>query len=288
MERSIEISRKCRSEPGKISPKVGAIVMTPSGTILGEAYRGELRPGDHAEYTLFERKLKGVDLKGCTLFTTLEPCTIRSPDKTPCLQRTLDRQISTVYIGTLDPNKNIRGDGELRLQEAGIKVLRYGDGMADIIRRLNADFWHKHRLPKNVIRTSNDEVSKGPNGFSVGHNEEGDLVEWITDDEESGEPFGMILRRNDDTIRAMYNECWDKVWWNRHKCWIERLESGEETLDPKQVPLLDRAKDAAVKIEEKYGLENLGWNDVDWGILQGKLSATAWIMGSEWEESLDT
>ena len=49
-----------------------------------------------------------------------------------------------------------------------------------------------------------------------------------------------------------------------------------------------RALEAAKKTEDEVGLDNLGpWSDFEWGMLNGKLSALRWVMGSEWD-FLDT
>lgn len=128
----------------------------------------------------------------------------------------------------------------------------------------------------------------GPNGHPIGYLPDGSKVEWIPPDEFEDEPWAITLRRGDAQILAAYNEFWDQVWWNRHMVWMEKLESGEETLRDGQAEILEKAKKAARRIERKYGKRNLGWDDFEWGLLSGRMSALSWVMGAKWEESLDT
>src|SRR5579872_4192930 len=121
MRRAIEEAKRSVSEDTRTHPRVGCVVVK-DGRSLASGCRGDLYPGDHAEFTTLEKKLTNRILSGSTVYTTLEPCTTRKHPKIPCADRLIERRVSRVVIGMLDPNQVITGRGILRLRRAGIAV----------------------------------------------------------------------------------------------------------------------------------------------------------------------
>ena len=110
MQMAIEVMQKSVDEPrkdSKISPKVGAVIIKSDGSVE-TAFRGELRHGDHAEFTLIERKNRDADLDGSILFATLEPCApgARKEPKLSCAERIVNARIKEVWIGIENPLTN--------------------------------------------------------------------------------------------------------------------------------------------------------------------------------------
>jgi hypothetical protein len=86
-------------------------------------------------------------------------------------------------------------------------------------------------------------------------------------------------------ILAIEQELYDKIWYNRHQQQVYKAQHGIDGVTKQQVKV---GEAAAKKKEETYGKINLGpYNDFEWGMLNGKLSALRWVMGSEWD-FLDT
>ena len=144
MEKAIEVMRASVHEPrddGKASPMVGAVLRKPDGTVV-TGCRGEVRYGDHAEYTLLERKCRDQRLDGSFLFTTLEPCGpgARSHPKLPCAERIELARIKEVWIGIEDPDPKVDRKGIKYLQDKGVTVHMFDRDLQDIIREENKDF----------------------------------------------------------------------------------------------------------------------------------------------------
>jgi hypothetical protein len=196
----------------------------------------------------------------------------------------LTRQVRVLGGGSPRASRG-RVDAAFRVTELML-LHRENNISPDDFRRFEQEVLPKRSLARSPTSSATDEV--GPNGHRVGYTADGDKVEWLPDEESEGQEWPMILRRGDKAIVGAHQEFWDKVWWNRHQSWLHRIESGEESLLDAQKPLLEQAKKAARRIERRYGKRNLGWNDFEWGLLSGRLSALAWVLGADWDESLDT
>lgn len=120
------------------------------------------------------------------------------------------------------------------------------------------------------------------------YNQHGDKVLLAFYDCDPDGPYEYIVLRNEDSIHEELARCKDKVWWNSHRRWTDRIKSGEEALDPTQRDIFASAEAGARAIEAKYGLDDLLLDDYEWGVLCGKLSALGWVTGRSWEESMDT
>jgi len=92
------------------------------------------------------------------------------------------------------------------------------------------------------------------------------------------------------------DELVDKVWYNRHcnrayhieRGGIEIIPDGEKRHGNNVIheSIWKGALEAAAKVAAKY--EDTGpWDDFEWGMLNGKLSALRWVLGDEWD-MLDT
>ena len=93
--------------------------------------------------------------------------------------------------------------------------------------------------------------------------------------------FDIDAPRSEAEIVTAVGELLDKVWYNRHKYLREQIEAGEETVDPE---VWKGALQSARKVERRYGKQALGpWDDFDWGMMNGKLSALRWVLGDEWD-----
>ncbi|PSN13922.1 hypothetical protein C7293_13845 [filamentous cyanobacterium CCT1] len=92
-----------------------------------------------------------------------------------------------------------------------------------------------------------------------------------------------------------------QVWYNRH--WNLRIDVEEgnvKIVDKETYPkppnapktiqsnVWEGALKSAKEVERSYGKENLGpWDDFEWGMINGKLSALRWVLGDDWD-MLDT
>jgi len=160
MKLAIETMKKSVDELNKDapSPRVGAVLVFPDGT-YETAYRGEFREGDHAEYTLLDKKFRTRDLSNCWLFATLEPCgpKARKFPKLCCAERIGNARIKKIWYGVQELNSKAKGGKKLLEEEYKAEVLPFDQDLHREILAFNKDFndWveEETRKQKEALKT---------------------------------------------------------------------------------------------------------------------------------------
>lgn len=89
-----------------------------------------------------------------------------------------------------------------------------------------------------------------------------------------------------DEIMAAESELFDRIWYDRSLSHEHRAEAAGDVHEVEH--LQGVAGTARRRVEDRLGIDTLGpYSDFDWGMLNGKLSALRWVLGSEWD-FLDT
>lgn len=204
MALAIEVMRQSVHEPridDKTGPLVGAVLYKPDGTIE-TACRGELRYGDHAEFTLLERKNRSNKLDGAILFATLEPCApdSRHPPKMSCAERIFLARIKEVWVGLEDPDPTVDRKGIKFLQDNGIAVHMFDRDLQEVIQKENREFLGqaleraevaKEEKPKKISLSTLEDTfaATGTDDFSI----------------EALEQYRAIARIKDKVASAPFN-----------------------------------------------------------------------------------
>ncbi|MER8581067.1 PIN domain-containing protein [Mesorhizobium sp. M1423] len=115
--------------------------------------------------------------------------------------------------------------------------------------------------------------------------------------------YGATQVRGFSEIIEAEHLLYRQVWYNRHQNLRIDIERGKTKVvsDKEWTAARPRsrqklitegtwklAREAGRRTEEEVGIENLGlWDNFEWGMVNGKLSALRWVMGDDWD-MLDT
>ncbi|MDB6025423.1 MAG: Riboflavin biosynthesis protein RibD [Verrucomicrobiales bacterium] len=180
---------------GQVSPNplVGAVLVK-KGKVIGRGWhRGAGGPHGEIE-ALLDAEKKGNNVRGATLYVTLEPCCThgRTP---PCTDAILRAGIKRVVVAGTDPNPNHAGKGFEILKHAGVEVVHGIEEQK--AEPLNEAFnhWIVHRTPFVTVKAA--MTLDGKIATAAGESK------WITGEESRA--HAMTIRQGVDAILVGIN-----------------------------------------------------------------------------------
>ncbi len=152
------------------NPAVGCVIVK-ENRIIGAGFT-QPPGGNHAEIeALHDAAAKGFDVRGATVYVTLEPCSHfgRTP---PCCNALIRAGVARVVAAIEDPNPQVAGQGLARLRAAGIEV--ECGVLSEEAREMNIGFFSRMQRGKPWVRMKVAASLDGKTALANGQSQ------WIT------------------------------------------------------------------------------------------------------------
>jgi 5-amino-6-(5-phosphoribosylamino)uracil reductase len=133
LQAAIDLSRRC--PPSDTAYSVGAIIVGADGEVLARGHSRESDPTIHAEEAALAR-LAGGAARGATLYSSLEPCSLRRSRPLSCARLIRDAGIGRVVFALREPALFVDCRGAEELAEAGVAVVELPD-LGEQVREVN-------------------------------------------------------------------------------------------------------------------------------------------------------
>lgn len=100
---------------------VGCVIVR-DGKVISTGYSREIPGNTHAEECALLKLGNISDAERCTIYTTMEPCSIRLSGKRSCADRIIESGIRRVFQATAEPPDLVTCTGRESLRSIGIQV----------------------------------------------------------------------------------------------------------------------------------------------------------------------
>lgn len=124
LQAAIDLSRRCPPSDGAYS--VGAVIVGTDGSEIARGYSRETDPTVHAEEVALARTAAG-EARGATLYSSLEPCSLRRSRPLSCARLIRDAGVGRVVFALREPTLFVDCRGAEELAEAGVEVVELPD-----------------------------------------------------------------------------------------------------------------------------------------------------------------
>jgi len=180
------------------NPMVGCVIVK-ENKIIGEGYHKKFG-GNHAEINAINKVQNKKDIKGASVYVSLEPCSHfgKTP---PCSDKLIEYKPKEVIISNIDPNPNVNGNGIKKLKKNNIKVI--SGILAEEGKKLNKRFYinHEKKRPYVVLKwaqTSDGFIAKEDGSSKWISNKSSRTLVHKWRSEETGILIGVNTANNDN------------------------------------------------------------------------------------------